>query len=311
MPSDGEDREPDDSGERGQNPDRDEEPGETDPLGVTGQDTEKPFVMSGGNNGELGEEGKDVPDETTQDPLELGEWDGPGGQDVPAPGDDEDGAGGPVDWLLRGEGTGVTFLREFVGSALVVVLIGLLLFAISGVWPPMVAVESGSMEPRMERGDLIFVMDNDRFKPDVSVEETGIATYQSSVVSGYEKFGTYGDVIIYRQDGSQQSTPIIHRARFWVNESENWYEKANESFLNGDDCESVANCPAPHDGFITKGDNNDRYDQVSGISGPVKPEWIKGTAELRIPWLGHVRLELSKLTVSLPANVPSPKGGSG
>jgi signal peptidase len=221
--------------------------------------------------------------------------------------------------VLRSDHTGATFLREFVGSALVVLVIGLLLFAISGVWPPMVAVESGSMEPQMERGDLVFVMDQNRFKPGASVMGTGIATYRSSSGAGYQKFGDYGDVIIYQQDGSQRETPIIHRARFWVNGSENWYDKADESFVNGDDCESTTNCPAPHSGFITKGDNNNQYDQVSGISGPVKPEWIKGTAELRIPWLGHVRLELSGLTVypsslgvsSLPRGVsPAPHGVS-
>ncbi|MGM0592875.1 MAG: S26 family signal peptidase, partial [Halobacteriota archaeon] len=55
------------------------------------------------------------------------------------------------------------FLREIVTSVASVVVIGLLLFAISGVWPPMVAVESGSMEPHMERGDLIFITTPDRF----------------------------------------------------------------------------------------------------------------------------------------------------
>lgn len=301
MPSDGENGEPNDSGEQDGNPNR----------GDRVEETDKPFVIGGEEDEAVTKKGE-VPDEITQSSLEPAEPTDPVGPETPGPegGDDGGGASGPIDWVLRGDGAGATFFREFVGSALVVVLIGLLLFAISGVWPPMVAVESGSMEPRMERGDLVFVMDDDRFEPDVSIGETGIATYRSSLESGYKKFGTYGDVIIYRQDGSQRSTPIIHRARFWVNESENWYTKANESFLDGNSCESIANCPAPHDGFVTKGDNNNRYDQVSGISSPVKPGWIKGTAELRIPWLGHVRLELSKLSISPTTGGPSSEGFS-
>jgi signal peptidase len=305
MPPTGEDGEPDGSEEQGG--DHDGAGGAAD----TGPESENDGETAGEPGGTSGspERGpvEDVGTGKNEDPLAVGEEvrpDGPKGGSGRY--DDGGGTSGPVGWVLGSDHAAATFLREFVGSALVVVVIGLLLFAISGVWPPMVAVESGSMEPRMERGDLVFVMDQDRFKPGASVMDTGIATYHSSQEAGYEKFGDYGDVIIYRQDGSQRETPIIHRARFWVNESENWYDKANESFVNGDDCASTTNCPAPHSGFITKGDNNDQYDQVSGISGPVKPEWIKGTAELRIPWLGHVRLELSELSVSPSTRRVSP-----
>jgi len=234
------------------------------------------------------------------DPLDVSvelEADGTDQANTDRPDDSGGRDRGAVGWLLRGGGTGATFLREFLGSVAVVLVVGMLLFAISGVWPPMVAVKSGSMEPDMQRGDLVFVMDENRFPPEVSVEGTGIATYDSAAETGYRRFGQRGDVIIYRQNGNRRTTPIIHRARFWVNNGENWYDRANESFVNGEDCEAIRNCPAPHAGFITKGDNNDRYDQVSGISEPVKPEWVKGTAELRIPWLGHVRLELSEFLV--------------
>jgi signal peptidase len=238
------------------------------------------------------------------DPLDVSGDIGPGGPGEGGAGPEipESRTRGPVGWFLRGEGTGAVFLREFLGSVLVIVIIGMLLFAISGVWPPMVAVKSGSMEPQMERGDLVFVMEEHRFPPDASIEGTGIATYESAAETGYQRFGDYGDVIIYRKDGEQGSTPIIHRARFWVNDGENWYDRADEAYLDGENCEAVRNCPAPHAGFITKGDANDRYDQVSGISDPVRPEWVKGTAELRIPWLGHIRLELTELTAS-PASV--------
>ena len=55
------------------------------------------------------------------------------------------------------------------------------------------------------------------------------------------------------------------------------------------------NCPAPHEGYITKGDGNERYDQSQGISGPVKSSWIKGTAEVRIPWIGYIKLIFNEM----------------
>jgi signal peptidase len=163
------------------------------------------------------------------------------------------------------------------------------------------------MTPHMQTGDLVFVMEEHRLAPKAAVEGTGVATYQSSLDTGYRRFGDYGDVIVYRKDGRSDATPIIHRSRFWVSDGENWYDRANRSYVNGDSCESIPNCPAPHAGFITKGDHNSQYDQISGISEPVKPEWIKGSAEVRIPWLGHVRLELSELQIA-PVMQVAPAG---
>ena len=184
------------------------------------------------------------------------------------------------------------FIRETLYSALGVLAVGFLLFAISGVWPPMVAVESGSMEPEMQRGDLIFVTDPERFTPDYAQE--GIVTVEVGTQEGYRSFDGNGSVIIY-DPPDRAGSPIIHRAHFHVEAGENWYDRADPAYLNADDCESLSNCPAPHDGFITKGDANARYDQASNIAGPVQPEWIRGTARLRIPYLGYIRLRLAGL----------------
>ncbi|WP_458207411.1 S26 family signal peptidase [Haladaptatus sp. NG-SE-30] len=210
---------------------------------------------------------------------------------------------GPVAWLrwFRHTDNGtVVFVREMLESVAVVAAIGLVLFAVSGVWPPMVAVESGSMEPHMERGDLIFIVDENRFVPDAAQGSTGVVTYQQGSESGYKSFNDYGDVIIYRPDGSNYETPIIHRAHFWVSDGENWYDRADPSYIAGaDNCKELPNCPAPHAGFITKGDNNGAYDQVVRISEPVQPNWVRGTAEVKIPWLGHVRLFFSSTSASV------------
>lgn len=198
-----------------------------------------------------------------------------------------------VRWLLKTDHPTISFIREIASTVLSVALVGLLLFSISGVWPPMVAVESGSMQPEMYRGDLIYVVEEHRFTPELSYKETGVVTHRIGANSGYSTFDGHGDVIIYNSYGDAGQTPVIHRARFWVNSSENWYSKANPKYLRRESCVEVPNCPAPHSGFITKGDNNGYYDQVKGISSPVRPNWIIGTAEIRIPYLGHIRLAVS------------------
>jgi len=186
-------------------------------------------------------------------------------------------------------------VREILTSAGVVLLVGLLLFAVSGVWPPMVAVESGSMQPHMYRGDLIFIVNQHRYTTNAAYGDTGVVTYRAGQTTDYRQLGEYGDVIIYHAYGKVGTEPpIIHRARFWVNRGENWYGKANKNYVEGaQNCAQLPNCPAPHAGFITKGDHNPYYDQVAGISSPVKPSWVVGTAKLRIPWLGWVRLYIT------------------
>ncbi|MGM0397800.1 MAG: S26 family signal peptidase [Halobacteriota archaeon] len=227
-------------------------------------------------------------------------------------GDEPDPRAGPIEalrWVRSSDNGFVVVSREILTSVLAVMAIGLLLFAVSGVWPPMVAVESGSMEPHLQKGDLVFVMDEQRLPPDAATGDTGVVTYQDGVEHDYRSLGSYGDVIIYHPDGDPNRKPVIHRAHIWVDEGENWVAKADPAFVTDDDCESVPNCPAPHAGFITKGDNeqtNDYYDQTRGISGPVKPEWIAGSAEVRVPWLGWIRLTFSEVSSGYLSAVNGP-----
>ncbi|MFB6310436.1 MAG: S26 family signal peptidase [Salinirussus sp.] len=191
------------------------------------------------------------------------------------------------------EGSWRPFIRDLIASMLAVALVGAYLFAVSGVWPPLVAVESGSMEPNMQRNDLVFVMEEHRFAGPGAVGSTGVVTRANALASNYSRFGAPGDVIVYRPDGNGARTPIIHRAMFWVEAGENWVKEADDSHLGtAQTCADIEYCPADHAGFITKGDANRQYDQVepSQLSRPVRPEWVVGTAELRIPGLGWLRL---------------------
>ncbi|MDS0282574.1 S26 family signal peptidase [Haloarcula onubensis] len=183
----------------------------------------------------------------------------------------------------------VQYGMDIVGSAGAVILVGLLLFTVSGVWPPLVAIESPSMDPHIEKGDLVFVMEEERFAgPN---DEGGVVT--AAAADGYVKFQQPGDVIVYEPDGDASRTPIIHRAMFYVEDGENWYSRADPDHVgSAENCTELSNCPADHRGFITMGDNNNQYDQVGAtpISEPVEPQWVIGTAEYRVPLLGEIRL---------------------
>jgi len=194
----------------------------------------------------------------------------------------EDGDSGVPDGYPR-----YWYVRDIVTTVGAVVLVGGLLLAVSGVWPPLVAIESGSMQPHIETGDMVFVMAEDRFPgPDATHD---VVTAEST---DYNRFGRPGDVIVFTPNGDTERTPIIHRAMFYVESDENWYDRANPVYRgSAGNCTALANCPAPHDGFVTLGDANDRYDQVEPTkSTVVRPRWVIGTAELRIPELGWVRL---------------------
>ncbi|ELZ94038.1 signal sequence peptidase [Haloferax mucosum ATCC BAA-1512] len=184
------------------------------------------------------------------------------------------------------------FLNDVAQTLVILAVIAAVLFTVTGVWPPMVAVESGSMEPHLERSDLVLITDEGRFAGPAA-DTNDVVTANAS--EGYGRIGGHGDVIVYKQP-SRTDSPIIHRAVFHVEKGENWYGEANKSYVLGaDSCSELRNCPAPHAGYITRGDNNDYYDQAHTIAPPVKPDWIRAKAQFHIPYLGSVRLELQKL----------------
>ncbi|WP_251328983.1 S26 family signal peptidase [Haloplanus pelagicus] len=217
-------------------------------------------------------------------------------------------SGGPLRRVATASEGVLLVVREAALSVGAVVAIGALLFAISGVWPPMVAVSSGSMEPHMYKGDLVFITDNGRFAPEAAHDATGVVPRTTGREVGYRKFGAHGSVIVY-DNPTDAGPPVIHRAQFWVEAGENWYDRADPDHVSADDCEEMSNCPAPHAGFVTKGDANGRYDQVNGISEPVKPNWIVGVARVRVPYLGWVRLGISGVVLETSPTVePSIEG---
>ena len=226
--------------------------------------------------------------------------------------------------------TGVLFLRDAVIAMAFVASVLLAMYAYTGLWPPLVVVESNSMMHSednisyvgvIDTGDMVLVKDVDT--PD------DIVTYMEGVVDGHRTYGDYGDVIIYKKMGSEISTPIIHRAivnleanedgsyrcealrdapeaKWSVSgESDSWehltstliiYNVGYRDTTVSIDIASIlgefrrANSD-PTDGFITRGDHNSGVDQsYRSTYVPVDIDWVVGKARGEIPWFGLLKL---------------------
>lgn len=175
----------------------------------------------------------------------------------------------------------VSIAKDFIIALVIVTIIGVLLFSYTGVWPPFASVESQSMAPNIEKGDLMLVVSEDKTSVNESFRNTGVVIVRQS--ENFRSFGGRGHVIVFEPNGKESKIPIIHRPHFWVEDGENWYDDANKEYVgSASSCAELANCPAPNSGFITKGDANPRYDQAANFSRPVRKEWIIGVAKYRI-----------------------------
>jgi signal peptidase I len=151
------------------------------------------------------------------------------------------------------------FVKDIIFVAVVVGVISIISQLLLGLWTPMVAVESGSMVPNLNIGDIIVVQGATR---------TEVIPWADAEKSGYEAFNKPGDVILYRpygkeslnlldqlkmlvglSPGNDKATPIIHRALRFVEKGEPMWDGGPA---------------APFAGYITKGDHNEVIDQEAG-----------------------------------------------
>ena len=135
----------------------------------------------------------------------------------------------------------------------------------------LVSIDSGSMSPNLNIGDLVVVEDLSR---------SGIRTWDEAERMGYKSLNLPGDVIVYLPYGKEilnrtdeaksilglpylgyKTSPIIRRALRYVNQGQPMWEGGP---------------PAPFSGYITKGDHNDRIDQMMGaIIGPANASYVQ------------------------------------
>ncbi len=223
--------------------------------------------------------------------------------------------------------------KDVVISIIIVLVIFLSLYAYAQTWPPIVVIESGSMQHgdlshigTIDTGDIVIV------KKVYSADD--VVSYVEGRMKGYETYGDYGDVIIYKCHGEL----IIHRAIVYLH----WNGKEWEirGFENGSypswlhvtkDYITIDNVGYEHkkiiinlqklnpnvvgkEGFITMGDHNlarygpSAYDQSTSGFIPICPylvnyNMIVGVARGEIPWFGAIKLYLTHTnTDEIPSN---------
>ncbi|WAC05090.1 MAG: S26 family signal peptidase [Methanoregula sp.] len=109
----------------------------------------------------------------------------------------------------------VSLARDILWLVAVVGGIALALYLICGTWPAVVTIESESMVPHMNVGDLVVVVQKDRYGE--------FQTWDEGKKTSTIRFGDYGDVLIYQPNGANNPVlpipliskgvhPIIHRA---------------------------------------------------------------------------------------------------
>lgn len=211
----------------------------------------------------------------------------------------------------RSDNEKIALLRDILIAFLAVFMVLILLWAYTGQWfaAPMVAIESGSMEHNnppppfgrfgtIDAGDMVLVQKVNTIN-DVVTHGGPFAGAQAE--NGFQTYGDFGDVIIYKPLGREDVSQIIHRAMCWVDiyiiDSNRTYTIEeygiyNETTITINDLGLRNSRPSwTHSGYLTKGDNNNVIDQVSDICPqPVNVSWISGKARLEIPWLGTINL---------------------
>ena len=171
-------------------------------------------------------------------------------------------------------------IKEIVSTLVIALMVAVIGYTLTGTWPFMVAVQSGSMEPHLNIGDVVFLVSPDR---------TQIITWVKGKMINYKSFGDYGDVIVYYPNGDRSKTPIIHRVIAWVNKGDKIPILENGRLV-------YSNVVAKTSGYITQGDNNPYPDQLAVLPGtnevilPVNKSWIIGVAKFKIPYIGYLRL---------------------
>ena len=215
----------------------------------------------------------------------------------------------------KSENEKISLVRDVIVALFVVFVILLALWAYTGQWfgAPMVAVESGSMmheeEPfgrlgTIDAGDMVLLV-KVYGREDILTRGGDFGGERAKGDGGFQSYGDYGDVIVYRKYGKFNEDQIIHRVICWIEYNEIYttynveeYGIYNKTAVSINEL-GLRNYRPTHSGFITQGDNpvtNNRCDQAGGIcSEPIKPEWISGKARSELPWVGTINLLFNDL----------------
>jgi signal peptidase len=107
----------------------------------------------------------------------------------------------------------------FIAFIIVAIIIGSV-FAYTGNWPPVVVVESKSMQVSATESFLGIIDTGDLVLVKKIQNRNDVTTYVQGRASGYSTYGDYGDVIVYKKNGYDDVTPVIHRTIIWLEYNE-------------------------------------------------------------------------------------------
>ncbi len=238
-------------------------------------------------------------------------------------------ADGPEEELSRKE-FALLLTRDIAIAAILVALIFGGMFAYTQVWPPVVVVESESMQHSdaqsylgaIDTGDLVLVQ--------AVSSKNDVVTWVEGHATGYQTYGDFGDVIIFRRPlGGPGEPPIIHRPILYLlyNATSQTFDAPTLAFLNRSwwsasktdgpltfpfgingtitmnhlgfrggktwtvDVAELNGSGYRTDGYVTMGDHN-AY--KSGFdSWLVAHTLVIGRARGELPWFGLIKLTVS------------------
>jgi signal peptidase len=181
----------------------------------------------------------------------------------------------------------LSVVKGFIAIGIAIVLIFVILFAYSGLWPPIVVVESDSMQHSDTRSFIGTIDTGDILIVQKVRGSQDVVTYLEGIANGYKTYGEYGDVVTYQKYGLS-GTPIIHRAICEI-----VYNESGHGF----DIPSLAHIP---------------NEQWSVQGAPVKTYWnLNGVVE--IDDVGYLqvtlRLDLSSMLSYFSSRGMHPHGG--
>jgi signal peptidase I len=241
------------------------------------------------------------------------------------------------------DGEKETSWKELARDGLVAVIIVAVVlggtYAYTGNWPPLVVVESRSMQHGDQASSFGVIDTGDMVFQQVATTRESVITYLEGRANGYMTYGDFGDVIIFTTGGP---TPIIHRAIMYVTLragsgpssgtadvpdlallpfGTEWIA-TNATGAPTDDTTGLRSLTVYHmgyqrnvnltfdfsgyssstvrSGYITKGDNNPGYDKQYVDNGRIpRLQEVIGRARGEIPWIGLIKLTLQPTAVQI------------
>jgi signal peptidase len=143
--------------------------------------------------------------------------------------------------------------KDVIIAFIIVLLIISSIYLYTGNWPPVVVVESDSMQHHDTESSLSVIDTGDLVLVKAIESENDVVSYMEGKRTGHETYNEWGDVLIYRKNGYTDITPVIHRAIVWLE-----YNATGDSF----DIPELKKHSAPEEWDVLSGER--RWYNLSG-----------------------------------------------